>query len=208
MNPRVGVLLLLAILAGVLWRAEVELHGWAGLAWLTYFHVAIPISVGLFIAWAAWAAPVSGWRRRAGVAAALCVVAPPGYLATSTALSMAFASGPSAMFLLMSLPPAAVVVPMILGLLAAPLLAVQLVARLSGAAVGWGRVAAALSLAAVAWPAAIVLLRLLDHRGGADLLHALKSGLVVPPVVVAFGLAFLAPRRERATRPTAPDRRG
>lgn len=208
MNPQPLTLLVIASLAGVLWRVEVELHGWAGLTWLTYFHVAIPISIGLFIAWAAWAAPVSGWRERAGLVAALCVLAPPGYLATSTALSIVFAAGPSAMSLLMSFSSPVEMVLVSLVLLAAPLLAVLLIARLSGAAVGWRRAAAALCLAAIAWPAATVPLRLLEHRGGADLLHALKSGFVVPPVVVAFGLAFLAPRREQATRPTAADRRG
>ncbi len=191
-----ATLLALSVLAGGLWRAEVELHGWAGLTWLGYFHLAIPISIGLFIAWAAWAAPSRTRRSRLGVVLGLCLLAPPGYLLTAVGLSVAFASGPSSMFMLsMSLSPA--VRALLIGvLLSIPLLCVLLIARLGGAAVSWRRVVASLALASLAWPAATVPLRLLDHRGGADLIHALKSGLVVPLVVIAFGLAFLAPPRD------------
>ena len=37
-KPAILSLITLSILAGLLWRLEVEYHGWAGLIWLTYFH--------------------------------------------------------------------------------------------------------------------------------------------------------------------------
>jgi cytochrome b6-f complex iron-sulfur subunit len=44
-------LLLLAGIAAVLWRLEVDAHGWPGLIWLSYFHWAIPAAVLLLLAW-------------------------------------------------------------------------------------------------------------------------------------------------------------
>lgn len=45
-------LVLLAVLCGLLWRWELEYHGWAYLNWITYFHWAIPASFALFLIWA------------------------------------------------------------------------------------------------------------------------------------------------------------
>lgn len=40
-------LLFLAVFLGLLWRIEVEVHGWQGLIWVSYFHVAVPVGFGL-----------------------------------------------------------------------------------------------------------------------------------------------------------------
>lgn len=45
------------------------------------------------------------------------------------------------------------------------------------------------------WPVAVWLLDVVDHRGGADLIHALKSGFVIPPLVISLGFPLLAARR-------------
>ncbi|MEL6634947.1 MAG: hypothetical protein AAFQ83_26015 [Bacteroidota bacterium] len=47
----IGSLALLAILCGLLWRLEVEYQGWAGLKWVSYFHWAAPLGLGLFMLW-------------------------------------------------------------------------------------------------------------------------------------------------------------
>ncbi len=55
-----------ALLAGLLWRAEVEWHGWAGLTWLDHFHWAVPIGVLLFLGWLALFCGVQPmWKRTA-----------------------------------------------------------------------------------------------------------------------------------------------
>jgi hypothetical protein len=41
---------------------------------------------------------------------------------------------------------------------------------------------------------AIWLLEVVDHRGGADLIHALKSGFVIPLLVVSLGFPLLRAR--------------
>ena len=52
----IDVLLLVRVglLAGGLWRAELEWHGWTGLLWLGYFHLAVPAGAAAFIAWVVW----------------------------------------------------------------------------------------------------------------------------------------------------------
>jgi hypothetical protein len=47
----------------------------------------------------------------------------------------------------------------------------------------------------VSWPVAVWLLEVVDHRGGADLIHALKSGFVIPLLVVSLGFPLLGMRR-------------
>lgn len=44
-------LIALALLCGLLWRFEIEYHGWDGLNWIGYFHWALPIDVCLFMIW-------------------------------------------------------------------------------------------------------------------------------------------------------------
>ncbi|MBL4753370.1 MAG: hypothetical protein JKY52_07240 [Flavobacteriales bacterium] len=43
---------ILSLVLGVLWRLEVEYHGWEALKWIGYFHYAVPVGFLLFIAWA------------------------------------------------------------------------------------------------------------------------------------------------------------
>jgi hypothetical protein len=43
----------------------------------------------------------------------------------------------------------------------------------------------------VSWPLAIFVRSLLEQRGSADLIHALKSGFVIPFLVVSLGLPLL-----------------
>lgn len=45
------------------------------------------------------------------------------------------------------------------------------------------------------WPVAVWLLGVVDHRGGADLIHALKSGFVIPLLVISLGFPLLFAER-------------
>ena len=45
-------LVVFAALAGIAWRIEIEYHGWKGLIWLGYYHLAIPFAIFLFLIWA------------------------------------------------------------------------------------------------------------------------------------------------------------
>ncbi|MFT4978504.1 MAG: hypothetical protein ACI8S6_004414 [Myxococcota bacterium] len=91
--------------------------------------------------------------------------------------------------------------PMRLALVVVPLSAVPLlvagVARLVGTPISILQAVSSVGLFFAAWPIAQLLLSLLGHRGGHDAIHALKSGAVMPLVVIALGLLFLAPPRSR-----------
>lgn len=44
-------LILISLVSGLVWRLELELHGWRGYKWLTYFHWALPFNIGIFLLW-------------------------------------------------------------------------------------------------------------------------------------------------------------
>jgi hypothetical protein len=53
-----------AILNTIIWRVEVELRGWEGLKWISYYHLAIPIGVGVFATWLALCSNLPSLRKR------------------------------------------------------------------------------------------------------------------------------------------------
>ena len=50
-NKPIISLLIISIISGFLWRLEIELHGWRGFKWLTYFHWSFVITLILFLVW-------------------------------------------------------------------------------------------------------------------------------------------------------------
>ena len=60
-------LVALAALLGVVWRGEVEWHGWDGLRWVGYFHWAVPVGGIAFLAWLASTPVVRAVGRRWGL---------------------------------------------------------------------------------------------------------------------------------------------
>ena len=191
-------LLLIAVAAGIMWRAELEFRsGWASLAWLTFFHWAVPLSVAAFVAWAACFATV---RRRLTFAAALMGFAVLGYAASEVVLYLFFITGPSAGITIASLGSgdfsmgvrrfeilrgtSMVVWPLI------PL-SFCFVCRLFGAHITISAALVSATLFIISWPLAVLVRGCFEHRGSPDLIHALKSGFVIPFLVVSLGLPLL-----------------
>ena len=58
-------------------------------------------------------------------------------------------------------------------------------------------------LFATAFPIAIFLLWLTNHRGGPNVIHAIKSGFVFPFLLIAAGLPFLGGKRKETETPPA-----
>jgi len=191
-------LFLLAVASGVAWRAELQLRsGWASLAWLEFFHWAVPVSVAAFIAWAACFAVV---RRRLLFVAALIGFAGLGHTAAEVALRLFFIAGPSAGFAIASLGggdfgagvsrfemlrwAAIVVWPLI------PL-SFCLLCHLFGAHITLSAVLSSAALFTISWPLAVFVRGFFEHHGSPDLIHALKSGFVIPFLVVSLGLPLL-----------------
>jgi hypothetical protein len=187
-------LVAVGVLAGFLWRVEVEHRGWAGLTWTGYFHLAVPAGVALFLAWVAWwiDAPTRAHRLRAVVALALYAAA--AVPATEWSLRVAFGRfGFLWGFWWVAL---------WWWLLAPTTVAGLLVA--CRARPGWRRWLASQTLFALAPWLATIAIEVFPQHGERDLIHALKSGILVPFLVVALGVAVPTRKRLGGAEPTHP----
>jgi hypothetical protein len=168
-------LLLLAVSAGIAWRVELERRsGWDGLAWIGYFHWAVPLCVGLFIAWTVWAARV---RHPAVFVLALTCFAAAGYSVVSLAVHLMYSRFGS----IKTFGIAISVWPLI------PLL----FCLLFGAPISLGRAIGSTALFVVSWPAAIFVRGFFEQIGAPDVIHAVKSGFVIPFLILSLGFPLL-----------------
>jgi hypothetical protein len=190
-------LVLVGAISAAAWRLEVEYHGFAGLGWLGYFHWAIPLGAALFAAWAALVADVGGPGRRAALAASLLLAAVPLYAWTRWTLALLFITGPAAFVARASWWGPLLEAPALVAALAAlPVVpaAALLIVRRFGVRPSWRRLLAAAGSWYAAPILAMALLRITGHPGGSDLIHAIKSGFVVPFLVGALGVMVVARR--------------
>lgn len=177
-------LIVVALLAAVAWRAEVEWHGWGGLVWIGYFHWAIPAGALLF---AGWLYRFARARRPAALALVSLALAALAYVTLYDALLVIYTRWPieRGRWLLAGIQALAAI-----GLYPA---ALWLAARRCGAPVRGVACAVAFQLWVLAPAAAGLVLDLADHIGGSDWLHAIKSGVVIPLLLVALGLPLVWP---------------
>lgn len=193
MVPRLVSLMVLAVLCGVAWRAELELTtGWNSLKWVNESHWAVPGGIFAFIGWTLWAARV---KRPVWFTAALLLFAVVGYFATLVGLTSMFVMGPLAMLFppAMDLPESLWWVRLLPNIFAWALIPLCFggLCRLFGAKVPLN----AMLLSAVgfvaSWPIAVSVRPLFETRGSPDMIHALKSGLVIPLLVFSLGAMLL-----------------
>lgn len=187
---------LLALLSGIAWRAELELRtGWASLQWIGQFHWAIPAGVLAFIL---WVLSVTRVQRPWAFAATLLVYSTAAYVIVGRLLMTAFGrvillgdEGMDAIarrigieklvnFLLIAL------LPLTFGLLC----------RLFGVRVRLLPVLASAILFMLSWPLAAHAFYFVEQRGTpGDPIHALKSGYVIPLLILSLGFPLLRARR-------------
>lgn len=180
-------LLALGVAAGVGWRIELENRfGWDGLKWTTGHYWTEPVAVLLFIAWAAWVAPV---HNRAGFVGALLIMAFVGSLATRLAADFLFARFGASFFVSLAI---WLLIPVSFGALG----------RLFGAPVTLLKTICSTLLFVLSWPVAIFVRTFFEQRGSSDFIHALKSGFVIPFLVLSLGLPLLAFPAGRSGRGT------
>ena len=179
----------MAIGAGLLWRLEIERHGWAGLTWISYDHWAVPIGVALFILWAVHFSGIAPVARRLKFVLVLSGSGVVLGTLAGAALWNYFVVGPMALFstplfgrLVYVLYPG---IPLVLWV------------------IGWGfgmRISIVRGLASLfvflsSYPIALLALRLI-RPGEADAIHTIKTGYIVPLLVVGLGILFLPPTPE------------
>lgn len=174
-------LITIALLAAVGWRLEVEWHGWDGLGWIGYFHWAIPVGALL----------VSGWLHRFGearrpmmLAVAAFGLAAAVFLIEINAVAVVYSRWPGGQTRFLT------ALGLMLGAFVAYPIGLWWIARGLGAPIRLRRCLLGLALYGAALPLTVALLDLMSHRGGADMLHAIKTGFVIPWLVVSLGLPF------------------
>lgn len=209
-----GLLLLIAGASGLGWRFEVDSRGWRSLDWVDYFHVAFPAAMAAFVVWAL--ATVRLVHRlspaRTGVLGVLLVpIATAGYFLIPAILLGAYGGWGGGLLstelarnplLTKELPRLFSNSSHALELLfkdlafwsawLAPTVAIWLSLRATGVRSRLWSVPLSGTIQFWAWPVACWGLAIVDHIGGSDPIHALKSGFVIPFLVVAVGIPFLA----------------
>ena len=202
--PRIGLhLLLVALVSALLWRIEVEAHGWEGLIWIEYFHWAIPVGVLLFLGWVAMHGPFIGLRRLSFPAVCLGVGA--GWFALfEWACGWVYGIGLDHGLRIFASPHAEQALEMLILIhrawtlllpvvfIGTPVVFAALLA-LHGWNPGWRRVAVGMAVFALSVPASFVLLTITRHPNDELFLHAIKSGFIIPFLVVGLGLMVLPP---------------
>jgi hypothetical protein len=171
------------VLSALAWRGEIEWHGWASLEWLEWFHWALPLGLGLFIASAVAvvraARPDRSGPGLAVLALALALFAVAGLVFTDQALRTTFSR-------MAFLGDSGVRVGLLVGLAAIPVFLALVLVPL-GAWPGWGRLGAAVGVWLVAMPIVTV-------PTDANFVDAIKRGWPVPLLYVALGLLFWPPK--------------
>lgn len=184
-------LLLFSVVAMVIWRYEIDYHGWNSLAWIHYFHWAIPVGGALFVVWLFVYLPLNKpYKLSFTIATAIAMV--PLYWLAKDALEGAYAQrwyfgepGLDYYFQRFAIIPCYVGIPLLF----------WGAAKWAGVQVNWvGRTAGAVCY--FGGPLlSVVLLEFMQHRGSADFIHAIKSGYLIPFVILGLGLPVALVRR-------------
>lgn len=202
----------IAVGSGFAWRIELESQGWEGTRWVYRTHLAFPIAMAVFAAWsiavAAFVHRVRGWRI-ALLVALFAVIAVAAYFAIRGVLLFAFGGwGGGLLSMELAAGPQHVAdIPRFLTLPQAnevlfrdlvfwcvwlvPTLAMWGALRAAGVRSPIWSVPVSAAVQFWAWPVSIWLLAISDARGGSDPAHALKSGLVIPFLVLAVGIPLV-----------------
>ncbi len=181
------------------------MHGWAGLDWIGYFHWAIPAGAALFLGWLFVSVPARSNVQRSALVLTAAVAGAIWFQVVLFALYYHFNTGPSAFLQMLAVGESTysqyadviyTVVP------ATPLLFAGLLFAF-GFRPKTVQLILALLVYALACPVSVVILAVLDHRGGADAIHTIKSGIIIPFLVI--GLGILVPMKGQGQQSPAGD---
>lgn len=181
--------------------------GWLGRAYVDrIFPLGCAGGGAMFVAWAAVFADV---RRRWLFAGTLVLLSVPIYWFVDVIMRTTFAGGPMLFagalmasdgdwdrasrlleiryYLALAMPLLWPLIPMSLAL----------VAWMFGAKPRWRTVLVAAVLFVLAWPLAVFVRMPVENLGSHDLIHAVKSGFIIPFLFVALGIPLLSRREEK-----------
>ena len=186
-------LTLLALICGILWRFEIEYHGWAGLGWLSYFHLAAPVGFILFLAWANAFVKMRHGKRLLLNASALLLGIISYYLIQFVSI---LSYGRSLIFTLSQMQFILIHCAFIMSI---PFFPTSMFSLLRGfqikLKVRYLFIAIVGMLIGI--PLSIGLLEFTDHKGGSDIIHTIKSGFLIVIWTFCMGLLMLSIQKER-----------
>ncbi|WNJ17938.1 hypothetical protein [Pontibacter sp. G13] len=185
---------IIALLSGIMWRVELEYHGWAGLNWLGYFHWSLVATTGMYMVWAHILLPVTP-KRRILLQIAAIVYAAYMYIWFvsgqhywhSKFARFWFPDSPWDRLYSLWLNTGAT------GIALLPL-GQALILRAFGYKIHIRIAFTAAFGMVLSFVFAMQILTAIDHRGGADMIHAIKSGVILPFWTFCCGMVLLGVR--------------
>ena len=181
---------MLALFAWGAWRAEVACRLRRGLTGIEHFHWALPLGVGAFIAWAVGVNRTLPWDRRVWLGIFLALVSGLCLLLAGSTMANLYKGG--TLFFDKSWVNRLKDVTALVWLVFVPAFYAG-IAEITGPGITWRR----LALSEVLFVGAVTPCFVTE-----DLVEAIRSGLVIPPVVVALGILFCRPGKRRPEPPT------
>lgn len=188
-------LILLGILSGLVWRAEIEWRfGWPGLAWVASSYYSAPIICLLFAVWLLFA-PCYNLPSAVGRSAIAFFGGMVGYMIYQGCFSVIFGRFGSMFspFGVIALGIIFLFVPLVICAVAC-----WLTPNFDKQYFGLTPL-----MFLFAFLVACFLLWLTGHTDESDMIHAIKSGFVFPFLFIAAGLPFLGGRPEEIKTPQA-----
>jgi hypothetical protein len=185
-------LIIISISTGVIWRMEIEWHGWHGLIWLRYFHYAIPVNFLIVLVWINFYLPINLSKRILLNLTAIIYTTLTYYIILFI-IEYTMTPGPLGLMYYLSTPKwifnILLIVPFII--LGGFPVGIYLILRLFK--LRSKNIYLILSIIGylISFPIAIFLLDVFDHKGAVNDIHAIKSGLVFPFLVFSTGILIL-----------------
>ena len=193
----ISTLIALAIFSGLLWRIEVELHGWTGLIWLSYFHFSIPAGFGLFLLWANPFLKLY-WKNRVYINISAILFGILIYYALGASLTSIFAGGPSGFVLMMQTPEWQMNLLRYSIFVLIPLMPIgaYFIMKIFRCNPPLKFLILSILGTIASIPISLLLLEAIDHKGGHDPVNTIKSGILIPFWVCSIGLLIIGQKRK------------
>lgn len=193
-------LIILSIIVGLFWRLEVEYHGWSGLIWLSYFHLAIPIGFILFLAWGNFFVNLN-LQKRFILNLVAIIYGILIYLGLGISLTYIFSGGPSGFLLVMQTPEwklNLIRLSILVIILFIPI-GTYIILKLFKREPKLKYLITAILGIIISVPLSVLILELVNHKGGQYLIHSIKSGILIPLWVFSIGLLIIGQRVKTRT---------
>ena len=185
-------LIVLALVSGLLWRLELEYHGWKGLMWLSYTHLAIPVVYLLFLLWMNFYININ-WKKRALLSLLTIIYGVLIYIALGISLTYLFQGGPSGFMLLILTPEWQYYLLRHSIFVLMPIIPIgtYFILKIFKVHPPLKYLGFALIGIVASIPVSIIILEVINHQGGHNIIHSVKSGVIIPFLVFSMGLLVI-----------------